>query len=184
VVRTIFVQVPTNLPPASVQRVGQILNERLAGLSLAQIRQTLVERLRDADAAAGSRELLNIFIAERDDIFDLSSEGTAVVLGSAQMLADQPEFSSNTGIRGLLEITERRDLLRRALEARRQAGLSISIGWENLDPRLSNFTLVTSSYQAGDLKGVIGVMGPTRMPYEKIIGLVQHTSRLVEDLLE
>jgi len=184
VVRTIFVQVPTNLPPPSVQRVGQILNERLAGLTLAQIRQTLVERLRDTDAAAGSRELLNIFIAERDDIFDLSSEGTAVVLGSAQMLADQPEFSSNTGIRGLLEITERRDLLRRALEARRQAGLSISIGWENLDPRLSNFTLVTSSYQAGDLKGVIGVMGPTRMPYEKIIGLVQHTSRLVEDLLE
>jgi heat-inducible transcriptional repressor len=184
VVRTIFVQVPTNLPPASVQRVGQILNERLAGLTLAQIRQTLVERLRGADAAAGSRQLLNIFIAERDDIFDLSGEGTAVVLGSAQMLADQPEFSSNTGIRGLLEITERRDLLRRALEARRQAGLSISIGWENLDPRLSNFTLVTSSYQAGDLKGVIGVMGPTRMPYEKIIGLVQHTSRLVEDLLE
>lgn len=184
VVRTIFVQVPTNLPPVSVQRVGQILNERLAGLTLAQIRQSLVERLRDADSTPGGRDLLNIFIAERDDIFDLSDQGQAVMLGSAQMLVDQPEFASNTGIRGLLEITEGRDLLRRALEARRQAGLSISIGWENLDPRLSSFTLVTSSYQAGDLKGVIGVMGPTRMPYDKIIGLVQHTSRLVEDLLE
>jgi heat-inducible transcriptional repressor len=43
---------------------------------------------------------------------------------------------------------------------------------------------VTASYEAGDLKGVIGVMGPTRMPYDKIIGLVEHTSRLVEDLLE
>ena len=73
---------------------------------------------------------------------------------------------------------------RRALEARREAGLSITIGSENLDPRLNNFTLVTSSYHAGDLRGVIGVMGPTRMPYEKIIGLVEHTSRLVEDLLE
>ncbi|HZE75297.1 MAG TPA: heat-inducible transcriptional repressor HrcA [Gemmatimonadales bacterium] len=184
VVRTIFVQVPTNLPAPSVQRVTQILNDRLAGLTLAQVRQSVVERLRDADSTPGNRELLNIFIAERDDIFDLSSDGTAVMLGSAQMLADQPEFASNTGIRGLLELTERRDLLRRALEARRQAGLSISIGWENLDPRLSNFTLVTSSYQAGDLKGVIGVMGPTRMPYDKIIGLVEHTSRLVEDLLE
>jgi heat-inducible transcriptional repressor len=184
VVRTIFVQVPSNLPPDSVHRVAQVLNERLSGLTLQQIRQTLVERLRDADSAPGGRELLNIFIAERDDIFDLSGEATTVVLSSAQMLAHQPEFSSNLGMRGLLELTERRDLLRQALEARRKAGLSITIGGENRDPRLSNFTLVTSSYQAGDLRGVIGVMGPTRMPYEKIIGLVEHTSRLVEDLLE
>ena len=39
---------------------------------------------------------------------------------------------------------------------------------------------MTSSYEAGGLNGVIGVMGPTRMPYDKIIGLVEHTSRLVE----
>ncbi len=184
VVRTIFVQVPSSLPAASVQQVTGVLNERLSGLTLQQIRQSLVERLRDANAVPGSRDLLNIFIAERDDIFDLSGEATPVVLGSAQMLADQPEFASGLGMRGLLELTERRDLLRRALEARREAGLSITIGGENRDPRFSNFTLVTSSYQAGDLRGVIGVMGPTRMPYEKIIGLVEHTSRLVEDLLE
>jgi heat-inducible transcriptional repressor len=184
VVRTIFVQVPSVLPQESLHRLAQVLNERLAGLTLARIRESLVERLRDADSPPESRELLNIFIAERDDIFDLSDVPERVVLGSAQMLADQPEFASNTGMRGLLELTERRDLLRRALEARRRAGLSITIGGENLDPRLSNFTLVTSSYQAGALRGVIGVMGPTRMPYDKIIGLVEHTSRLVEGLLE
>jgi heat-inducible transcriptional repressor len=184
VVRTIFVQVPAVLPPASVQQVAQILNERLAGLTLREVRQSLVERLRDAGATPGHRELLNIFLAEREDIFDLSAGNDSVLLGSAQVLADQPEFASNTGMRGLIELTERRDLLRRALETRRQSGLSITIGGENLDPRLTSFTLVTSSYKAGDLQGVIGVMGPTRMPYDKIIGLVQHTSRLVEGLLE
>ncbi|MBW8772767.1 MAG: heat-inducible transcriptional repressor HrcA, partial [Gemmatimonadetes bacterium] len=71
-----------------------------------------------------------------------------------------------------------------ALQARRAGGLSISIGGEHGDARLAGFTLVTSSYRAGDLAGVIGVLGPTRMPYDKIIGLVQHTSRLVEGLLE
>jgi heat-inducible transcriptional repressor len=184
VVRTIFVQVPATLPQASVPQVAQILNQRLAGLTLHEVRQSLVERLRDVGAAPGHRELLNIFIAEREDIFDLSGGSDAVLLGSAQVLADQPEFASNSGMRGLLELTERRDLLRRALESRRASGLSITIGGENLDPKLSSFTLVTSSYQAGDLQGVIGVMGPTRMPYDKIIGLVQHTSRLVEGLLE
>jgi heat-inducible transcriptional repressor len=107
-----------------------------------------------------------------------------VVLGSAQMLADQPEFASNVRMRELLRLTEGRDLLKRALASRRQTGVSITIGAENPDARLSDFTLVTASYEAGDLKGVIGVMGPTRMPYDKIIGLVEHTSRLVEDLLE
>jgi heat-inducible transcriptional repressor len=183
VVRTLFVEVPGSVPPSSVQQVSQILNERLSGLSLQEVRATLPERLRDA-GTEGGRELLNIFIAEGDGLFDLSSEDNSVVLGSAQMLAEQPEFASNSRMRDLLRLTEGRDLLKQALESRRQRGLSITIGGENPDTRLSDFTLVTSSYEAGGLKGVIGVMGPTRMPYDKIIGLVEHTSRLVEGLLE
>jgi heat-inducible transcriptional repressor len=184
VVRTIFVEVPGLLPQASVQQVAQILNQRLAGLTLQEIRSTLPERLRDASGSPDGRELLNIFIAEGDGLFDLSNEENGVVLGSAQMLADQPEFASNSRMRNLLRLTEGRDLLKQALESRRQRGLSITIGTENPDARLSDFTLVTSSYEVGALKGVIGVMGPTRMPYDKIIGLVEHTSRLVEGLLE
>lgn len=184
VVRTIFVEVPGRIASLSVQQVAQILNERLSGLTIKEIRATLPERLRDAGRSEEGRELLNIFIAEGDELFDLSHEENAVVLGSAQMLAEQPEFASNSRMRELLRLTEGRDLLKQALEARRQRGLSVTIGAENPDARLSDFTLVTSSYEAGGLKGVIGVMGPTRMPYDKIIGLVEHTSRLVEGLLE
>ena len=184
VVRTIFVEVPARVGAEAVLDVSRILNERLAGHTLQQIRATLADRLRDAGGAPGGHELLNIFIAEAEEIFDLKDEQGAVVLGSAQMLADQPEFASNVRMRELLRLTEGRDLLKRALASRRQNGVSITIGAENPDARLSDFTLVTASYEAGDLKGVIGVMGPTRMPYDKIIGLVEHTSRLVEDLLE
>ena len=137
-------------------------------------------RLRDAGAAEG-RELLNIFIAEGEEIFGLDGDGGEVVLGSAQMLAEQPEFASNTRMRELLRLTE---LLQEALAIRRRHGLSVTIGAENPDARLTEFTLVTSSYEAGGVRGVIGVMGPTRMAYDKIIGLVEHTSRMVEGLLE
>lgn len=183
VVRTIFVEVPGLLAQSAVQQVAQILNERLSGLTLKEIRTTLPERLRDASGTEDGRELLNIFIAEGDGLFDLSND-SPVVLGSAQMLAEQPEFASNARMRDLLRLTEGRDLLRQALQSRRQGGVSVTIGAENPDTRLSDFTLVTSSYEAAGLKGVIGVMGPTRMPYDKIIGLVEHTSRLVEGLLE
>ena len=64
------------------------------------------------------------------------------------------------------------------------AGLTITIGAEHEDPKLVPFTLVTSSYRIGPLSGVIGVMGPTRMPYDKIVALVDHTSRLVGELLQ
>jgi heat-inducible transcriptional repressor len=176
--------VPSRLSPISVHEVARILNERLGGLTLLQIRTTIGQRLRDAGDGTHGRELLNIFIAECEGIFDLSNETNAVMLGSAQMLAEQPEFASNSRMRDLLRLTEGRDLLKQALADRRSRGLSISIGTENPDTRLSDFTLVTASYEAGDLRGVIGVMGPTRMPYDKIIGLVEHTSRLVEGLLE
>jgi len=185
VVRTIFVEVPSHMAPAAVVKVALVLNERLAGLTLREIRATLSDRLRDAGTDAGASELLNIFIEEADELFDVSPAGRAggVVLGSAQLLAGQPEFATKEGLQGLIEVTERRDLLREALTKRPGQGLTITIGAEHRDARLASFTLVTASYQLGPLSGVIGVMGPTRMPYDKIVALVDHTSRLVGELL-
>jgi heat-inducible transcriptional repressor len=185
-VRSIFVEVPTAMAPEAVVQVALVLNERLAGLTLREIRATLSDRLRDAAPDAHSSELLNIFIQEADDLFDVPAAGSpgGVVLGSAQMLAGQPEFATKERLQGLMEVTERRDLLREALAKRLGRGLTITIGSEHRDATLAPFTLVTASYQLGPLTGVIGVMGPTRMPYDKIVALVDHTSRLVGELLE
>ena len=159
---------------------------RLAGLTLKEIRATLAQRLRDASPVeAGSSELLNIFIQEADELFDVPvAQAGPVHLGSTQPLAGQPEFSTRAQLQGLLDVTERRDLLRDALTARGGEGLTITIGQEHADTRLSTFTLVTSTYRFGPLTGVIGVMGPTRMAYDKIAALVNHTSQLVGELLE
>jgi len=183
-VRTIFVQIPAAVAPDAVTAVAQVLNERLAGLNLAEVRATLADRLRDASHPESGHELLNIFLAEGEEIVAQTLASPEVHLGSARLLADQPEFSSNERMRGLLDITQRRELLRDVLQQRNRGGLTITIGGENLDPAMSDLTLVTASYSRGDLSGVIGVMGPTRMPYDKIIGLVEHTSRLVEGLLD
>ena len=185
-VRTIFVEVPAELASEAVQKVTVVLNERLAGLTLREIRSTLADRLRDASPSEpGSSQLLNIFVQEAGDLFDVPiAPSRPVHLGSTQPLTGQPEFSTRAQLQGLLEVTERRDLLRDALAARGGEGLTITIGQEHADARLSTFTLVTSTYRCGPLTGVIGVMGPTRMAYDKIAALVDHTSRLVGELLE
>jgi heat-inducible transcriptional repressor len=184
VVRTIFVHVPGSLSPDAVANVTVVLNERLGGLTLRQIRATLDERLRDTLPGVAEAELLDIFLATGDQIFDVAAGAEErVVLGHTSVLADQPEFASSDRMRGLIALTEQHDVLRRVLGRRAQAGaLTITIGGEN-EPQLSQLTLVTSPYRAGALTGVIGVLGPTRMPYEKVVALVEHTSKMVGDLL-
>ncbi|MDP3912026.1 MAG: heat-inducible transcriptional repressor HrcA [Gemmatimonadales bacterium] len=183
-VRTIFVEVPSQIATDVISQVTVVLNERLAGLTLKEIRGSLADRLRDAITDQGPRELLNIFVQEADDLFEVPAAPAPVVLGSTQPLAGQPEFATKERLQGLLAVTERRDVLRQALAARGGEGLTISIGQEHTDARLATFTLVTASYHCGPLSGVIGVLGPTRMPYDKIAALVDHTSRLVSELLE
>jgi heat-inducible transcriptional repressor len=187
VMRTVFVEVPGEIADHALASVTGVLNERLGGLSLAQIRNSLAARLRDANPDPSASELLNIFLQEGEQLFDaaLPMPDGQVVLGAASVLAEQPEFSGADRLRRLLALTEKPEDLGDAIRRRTQApGISITIGAEHADPRLDEFTVVTAEYHAGKLAGVIGVIGPTRMPYEKVISLVSHTSRLLSDLLD
>jgi heat-inducible transcriptional repressor len=185
-VRTIFIEVPGEIADEALLEVQVVLNERLAGLSLLEIRQSLGTRLRDATTATGAKELLNIFLQEGDALFDVPvvDDSEAVVLGQASLLAEKPEFASGERMRRLIEMTETRAELATLLRNRSSAtGVSISIGSEHGSALPGGLTVVTAEYHTGSLSGVIGVIGPTRMSYEKVIALVTHTSSLVTDLL-
>ena len=186
-VRTIFVEVPGQIAESALAEVSLVLNERLSGLPLREIRTSLASRLRDTGANAGSRELLNVFVQEGDVLFDLPVTPSTedVVLGQASILAEQPEFSSGESMRRLLALTDTREHLAEVLRKRSsEPGISITIGAEHADPRLDRLTVVSAASSTGALSGVIGVIGPTRMPYEKVVALVRHTSLLVTDLLD
>ena len=180
--RTIFVEVKGEIADGALHEVAFVLNERLAGLPLREVRTSLGTRLRDATTAPGASELLNVFVEEGEQLFDVAPQ---MQLGQASMLAEQPEFSSGDSMRRLIELTDTRQDLAELLRRRSAtSGVSITIGNEHDDPRLERFTVVTAEYRAGGLSGVIGVIGPTRMPYDKVISLVRHTSQLVSDLLD
>jgi heat-inducible transcriptional repressor len=186
-VRTVFVEVPGEIADAALAHVSLVLNERLAGLSLPEIRASLGTRLRDASGANGARELLNIFVQEGEQLFDtpMPARETSVVLGQASVLAEQPEFANAPDMRRLIELTETPERLGDVLRRRHATqGISVTIGDEHADPRLARFTVVTAEYRAGALAGVIGVIGPTRMPYDKVVSLVRHTSQLLTELLD
>lgn len=185
-IQTVYIDVPVSVPAEALIPVNMILNERLAGQTLKQIRTTLSERLRDSAPAddQGARELLNIFLQSGEELFSISeSPEERLHLGRTSVLASQPEFSSGHKLKSLIELTEQRDLLAQVLKGRGRGSLEITIGEEHGHPDLEGFTLVTSEYRMAGLSGVIGVIGPTRMAYDKIVSVVQTASKLVSDLL-
>ena len=185
-VRTVFVEVAGSIAESALAEVTKVLNERLGGLSLEEIRTSLGARLRDSVSVPDARELLNIFVQEAEALFDekIALGEDQLLLGQASVLAEQPEFAAADRMRRLIELTERPQALADALRKRGEtSGVSITIGTEHDDERLRDFTVVTAAYHAGSLTGVIGVIGPTRMPYEKVISLVNHTSQLLSELL-
>ena len=187
VVRTVFVEVRGSLADSAVAEVTRVLNERLAGHSLRELRASVSDRLRDTATNPEAEDLLNIFVQEGEQLLDAALPASDVIVGQTSVLAAQPEFGGAENLRRLLTLTEEparlADALRRTHAGDMRPGVSITIGGEHGDPRLEQFTVVTAEYHAGALAGVIGVIGPTRMPYEKVISLVQHTSRLLSDLL-
>lgn len=183
-VRTVYVDLPGSVPGETLTAVNLVLNERLGGLTLAQIRASLPERLRDAGSTESASDLLNIFIQSAEDALDPAGlTGTELLLGRTSVLASQPEFSSGPRLRSLIELTEQQELLTDVLTSREHTSVpKITIGGEHGEPKLSTLTLVTSEYRLGNLSGVLGVIGPTRMPYDKVAAIVEYTSNLMSEL--
>ena len=185
VVRTVYVDLPAALPAETLASIAEVMNERLAGSTLREIHESLTERLRDIRVVdPRAAEFVNIFVESGPEIFEWVLGAEDIHLGNVSVLASQPEFHSGERLKELMELTERRDLLASVLQGRGTVGGShITIGTEHGTPALSDLTIITATYAADEVEGVLGVIGPTRMPYEKILSVVECTSSLVSRLL-
>ena len=184
-VRTVYVDLPGDVPADVLRGLQRVLNERLAGLTFVEIRRSFGERLRDAVEDPAAKDILNIFVESSDEFFGtVPGAQDQVVLGRTSAIAAQPEFSTSERLKDLIALTEQKELLAKVLGKRVSGGGPyVTIGGEHA-PELAGFTLVTSGYRLGGLRGVVGVIGPTRMPYEKVIAIVDYTSSLVTRMLE
>src|SRR5438552_8248466 len=105
--RTIFVDVRGEIADQAIAEVTRVLNERLAGLTLRQIRSSLGDRLRDIGPTRDASGLLHVFLEAGDPLFDSALESDdAVMLGQASVLAGQPEFATIDNMRKLVALTE------------------------------------------------------------------------------
>jgi len=181
-VKSIFIEINEEISSQDLDRTTSLLNEKLAGLKLSEIRETLSSRLREEDTPKS--ELMNVFLESAKELFSFTDRDQQLVLGKASGLASQPEFADGGKLKSLIELTDSKSLLSDILDERfNKDGLMITIGKEHGSKNLEDFSIITSNYTLGSLKGTIGLIGPTRMPYNKLVAMVDYTSKYITSIL-
>lgn len=179
-VRTIVAELDSDIPPHALAETGRILNERLSGLSLREVKDQIDERVRDVSRV--HPKVIQLFIRSTDSLFDFS-QNEQVHLGGTTQIITQPEFSDHEKLSKLLEFLEQKQSLVQWLQAREHTdGVVVTIGHEHPRGEIQACSAVTSTYTIGDVTGVIGVIGPTRMPYARLISIVGYTARLLSTM--
>lgn len=184
-VKTIVLELDADVPRRDIDRITSLLNERLAGLTLEEIRETHAERVRDLrDEDTG---IVRLILDESALLFSEPSEGR-LRYGSAQHIMAQPEFQESEDLREFMELLENEDFVVHLLEEQTNnengegssdERVSVRIGRENSNEKLRNYSIVTAPYRLGDTAGTIGVIGPTRMHYGRVMALVEQMADLV-----
>jgi heat-inducible transcriptional repressor len=178
--RTLLLEVDAEIPPARLEETRRLLNERLVGVTLGELRKTAAERLRDTK---GEPRLIKMFIESSDRLVTLQEEDDLHVGGTTNIMT-QPEFRDIKHLSGLMQIIEDRSHLLDWIQASEEGeGIVITIGHEFDDLDLARCSLVTSTYRVGHVKGTIGILGPTRMPYSKLVSVVEYTSNVLTEVL-
>jgi heat-inducible transcriptional repressor len=169
-VKTIVVEIDQEVSQSLLEATEQILNERLHGLSIEELQQSIDERFRDVDLS--SRLILNAIREKSDTILSPDASYGFHFAGMKNVIA-HPEFETKEKIGKIIELMDRKDILVRVLSNQNTAGVSIVIGEENKESLMKNCSLIAATYQTDDVRGTLGVIGPTRMEYTKIIALVE-----------
>lgn len=157
---------------------GNFINQHYAGCTLDEIRGRLDTELRQLRSEMIT--LMSAAIEAGGDAINESSE--AVVLAGERNLLQVDDLSDNLmGLKKLFELFERKTKLLQLLELSRQAhGVKIFIGGESDVASLEEFSVVTAPYaMEGEIVGTVGVIGPRRMAYERIIPIVEITAKLL-----
>jgi heat-inducible transcriptional repressor len=180
-VKTILMEVDSDLSSSMVAETSRLLNEKLVGLSLGEIKRTVSDRFKDV--RLGDPRLLRVF-TESVNALSTEVEWGRLHVGGAPNILRQPEFRDREIFDQLLGVLEsKRPLADMVSAASLKDGVVVTIGKEANIGNFEMCSMVTSTYSAGRSKGTIGVIGPTRMKYSKLVSIVDYTAKLLSKLL-
>lgn len=181
-VHTRMVNTDEEFGMAMLKSMKAYMNEKFTGVPFYTLKQGILEDIRK-DKEAYSRLLAKIketleTIIDEDDAREIYMEGTSKIIGV-------PELADMDRLKGLFQAFEKKEKLLKLIdECLKEEGIHVIIGSECDIKEMSDMSMITSTYRIGEKSyGVLGVIGPIRMNYSKIIPLVTHAAKTVTNIL-
>ncbi|MBS0271153.1 MAG: heat-inducible transcriptional repressor HrcA [Proteobacteria bacterium] len=176
-----IIETPPGIPPSSLIEAGNYLNNRLAGKTLNEAKAQILGELED------NKTQLNLLSSKvvEEGLAVWAGKGTAtslIIRGQSNLLQDVRHIQELDRIRTLFEALDTQKELLELLDASIAAeGVQIFIGSESSLFQLSGCSLIVSPYSTdnGRIVGAIGVIGPARLNYSRIIPMVDYTAKLI-----
>jgi heat-inducible transcriptional repressor len=169
------------LKPEQLRKLRSFLNEKLRGVSVAQANKRIFLEIRDF-----RRSELEIFkIAEiiSDIFYNIQDD---VYIDGASNVVEVPDFNDFESVKSLIKFNEDKEKLIEIINKDFDAkGVNVKIGSENTFKELKDLSMVTTAYKNGEQPvGVLGIIGPKRMEYQKMMLLVSRVAQMLTKFFE
>lgn len=183
-VKTITLELSSEIEQSKIEPVQSLLNERLAGLTFNEIRTTFNERFKDL-IDEDDNSIIRLFYDSVDKIFKDVLRKESLVISGAKNMIKQPEFEDPERFQSIIELIEDEDIIVHILEKSGEKNeVFISIGSENEDIKLTDYSFITKEYSFGETRGILGIIGPKRMEYSKVIAIIDYMSKMLSEMLK
>ena len=176
-----MIHIPANISESLLDELSFVISKRFAGQAIADVDLNLVNGISDIKA-----DHPVFFEAINDYLSDVvvKSDSSDVVLEGVKCIFDYPEYRDISHAKRFFNLLDSKELLQKILADSTRRGTSVIIGGENNYEELSDFSVVTTSYKVGSRPiGAIGVIGPVRMDYSKVISVLEQTGTALSNVM-
>lgn len=182
-VENCVIETPLGIPAASLVMASNYLSARLIGRTIEEARSAI---LAEIETAQSQLDLLTAKLVEAGLAIRSDNTGQLIVRGQSNLLEDVDDRADVLRIRSLFDALETKDTMLKLLEAANRAeGVQIFIGSENQLFAHTGCSMIITPYMNSreQVVGAIGVIGPTRLNYARIIPMVDYTAKVIGRLL-
>jgi heat-inducible transcriptional repressor len=177
IVRTLTLEAEFEIDRLHLEQISQLLNDKITGKPIRFLKENFNELIADSELI--HTPLVRLFIESVDKIFEHDKE--RIHIAGTPSLLEHPEFDDLKKVRGIIELIENEDIIVHIMDKAEasEAAMNILIGTEFQNELLEDYSMVASKFHIGSAVGAIGLIGPKRMNYSKIISLVGYVAELL-----
>jgi len=181
IVKSIVLNLDIIIDSKLIKKTTQLLKDRLVGLCLKEIQNSIVHRLQDTEIF--THELVQVLVNERAQYFTIDSN-KSIYTSSSDVLLIQPEFQDLSCFQRLLPALDKKFLNKYFKDNFTFHSEPTLIGKENGDARLNECAIITTHFESGTIKGRIGVLGPKRISYMSMHSILHKFTEIIQSAIQ